>query len=241
MWSFAVAFSWIAVQVLLVQCADVKQIDAPYRSCLDHLKSCTPKNGFYSILDQSGATLTVYCDFESEPGSAWTLVMSWALKNKDLSAFKIIPLTENALVNEKTPNWNAYRQSKKTMDFLKSQSSHWRVTCSFNRGKFDYRDYLRASFKDFDVTTYVGDNQCKKVEYIDIRGHGGYHTTAPFWQRKNLYMLHTDSEHRTCPYNAATGAVPSEDNFGLYDTPNKNFRCTADPSATTQYWFGGYA
>ena len=226
--------------MLLALAANGQPFQAPNQSCLDHLKSGTTKNGYYSIIDQSGASLTVYCDFESEPGSAWTLVMSWSLQNKDLPAFKSTTLTENALVNEKTPNWNAYRQSKNVMSFLKSQSSHWRATCSFNKVKFDYRDYVRGSFKDFDITAFLGPNQCKKVEYIDVRGDIGYQTTVAFWQVKNLYLLHTDSSSRNCLYKGASGGVPSEDNFGYYGTTNKKFKCTSDPSATTQYWFGGY-
>ena len=226
--------------MLLALAANGQPFKAPNQSCLDHLKSGTTKNGYYSIIDQSGASLTVYCDFESEPGSAWTLVMSWSLENNYLPAFQTTTLTENALVNEKTPNWNAYRQSKNAMDLLKSQSSHWRATCSFNKVKFDYRDYVRGSFKEFDVSTFHGENQCKKVEYIDIRGHIGYQTTVAFWQVKNKYILVTDSSVRSCLYKGASGGVPSEDNFGYYGTTNKKFKCTSDPSATTQYWFGGY-
>ena len=226
--------------MLLVVAANGQPFQAPHQSCLDHLKSGTSKNGYYSIIDQSGSSLTVYCDFESEPGSAWTLVMSWSLQNNNLPAFRSTPLTENVLVNEKTPNWNVYRQSKKSMDLLKSQSSHWRATCSFNRVKFDYRDYVRGSFKDFDITTFLGAQQCKKVEYINIRGHIGYQTTVAFWQVKNAYMVHTDSSVPACVFRAVSGAVGSEDNFGYYGTTNKKFKCTSDPSATTQYWFGGY-
>ena len=226
--------------MLLVHAANGQPFKAPHQSCLDHLKSGTTKTGYYSIIDQSGSSLTVYCDFESEPGSAWTLVMSWSLQNNNLPAFQTTTLTENALVNEKTPNWNAYRQSKNAMDLLKSQSSHWRATCSFNKMKFDYRDYVRGSFKEFDITTFLGDNQCKKVEYIDIRGHIGYQTTVAFWQRESAYLVHTDSSHRSCLYGGSPGSVGQEDNFGYYYYYNKKFRCTSDPSATTQYWFGGY-
>jgi len=236
MWSIAV--SLIVLHVLLVHLADGQTFKAPQRSCLDYLRSGTKTNGYYSVVDQSGASLTVYCDFESEPGAAWTLVMSWSRKNKDLNAFKKIPFTDDVKVNEKTPNWIAYRQSKNAMNFLKSQSSHWRATCSFNSVKFDYRDYVRSSFNRFDITTFLGEDQCKLLEYIDIRGHVDYQTTAAFWQARNTYILHISPSSK-CLFNPA-GAVSSEDNFGFYSAINEKFRCTANSSSTTQYWFGGY-
>ena len=238
MWSFALF--WTILQLYVSHDATGYQIKPIPKSCLDHFRSGSQTNGYYTVAAQDGATLTVYCDFESEPGSAWTLIMSWSLQNKNLPAFKSEPLTGNVPVNEKSPNWNIYRLSKNAMGFFKAQSSHWRATCSFNKVKFDYRDYVRGNLKYFDVTTYLGEGQCKMIEYINIRGHVGYQTTVPFWQMKNLYMLHTDSSYTTCGYGGASGAVSSEDNFGYHVTINPKFRCTADPNATTQYWFGGY-
>ena len=227
------------LNVCLIHYSSGYQIKPIPKSCLDHLRSGSQTNGYYTVAVQDGGTLTVYCDFESEPGSAWTLIMSWSLQNKNLPAFKSEPLTGNVPVNEKSPNWNIYRLSKNAMGFFKAQSSHWRATCSFNKVKFDYRDYVRGNLKDFDIIIYLGSGQCKKIEYINIRGHVGYQTTVPFWQTTNLYMLHTDSTARSCQYGT-TNAAHSEDNFGYYNRINPKFRCTADPTATTQYWFGGY-
>ena len=126
------------------------------------------------------------------------------------------------------------------IEFLKSKSSHWRATCSLKERGVDCRDDVRGSFKDFDVTTFYGQQKCKMVDYINIRSHAASHTTVAFWQMKNTSMLHTDSSSRSCLYGGAIDGVPNEDNFGYYQTTNKNFRCTPDPSATTQYWFGGY-
>jgi len=187
MWSFIVALSWMVLHVLLVSCTEGQRIDSPSKSCLDHLKSGATKNGYYSIIDQSGSSLTVYCDFESEPGSAWTLVISWSLENNNLPAFRSTSLTDDAPVNEKTPNWIVYRQSKKAMDLIKSQSSHWRATCSFNKVKIDYRDYVRGKVADFDITTYLGNGQCKTIEYVNIRGHVGYRTTVGFFSEKKCF------------------------------------------------------
>ena len=228
-----------ALTVILVQFTNAYIQQTP-TSCLDHLKNGVQTNGYYSMVLDNGETITVYCDFTSEPGSAWTLVMSWAHIHKDLPAFFSAALTEDEPVNEKTANWIAYRLSKKEMTSIKSHSSHWRLTCSFDQLKVDYRDYVRGKFKDLDVTTYLGNQQCKKVEYVNIRGHVGYQKTAAFWQKSSEYILHIDSSIRACQYDATAGAVTSEDNFGCHGYVNPKFRCTSGPSATTQYWFGGY-
>jgi len=207
-------------------------------SCLDIRRSGVNSNGYYQIAGINGETWTVYCDFTSEPGSAWTLVMSWSFANND--AFKKPGFTENSPVNEQTPNWAVYRMSKEQMNFLKTKSTHWRATCSFEQIDFDYRDYMRGQFIEFDFTTFTGSSTCKKVEYINIRGHVGHQTTVAFWQSTSF--LHTDSHYgqKYCSFNANSGSKPSEDNFGHYGTHNPAFRCTASPSATTQYWFGSY-
>ena len=235
-----ITLSCVTLQIYLIYCTDGYEARVIPRSCLDHLRSGSQTNGYYSIAVQNGATITVYCDFTSEPGSAWTLVMSWSFENKNLAAFKTESLTDNVPVNEKTPNWIAYRLSRDVMTSVKSQSTHWRATCSFEKVTFDYRDYMRGNFIDFDVTTYLGSGHCKKVEFINIRGIAGYQLTVHFWQVKNTLILHTDSSHTGCQFNAAAGAALYEDNFGYYDFTNRKFRCTSDQSATTQYWFGGY-
>ena len=185
-----------------------------------------------------------YCDLSSEPGAAWTLVMSWNQASKDLPHFRSKPLLEDAPINQKTPNWNSYRQTLARIQTLRSQSTYWRATCSFDQmqQKIDYRDYLRGKFSDFDIMTYVGHGVCKPVDYVNVRGHSaGSGTTTRFWQVPNLFILHMDSsDPGSCSFNPSTGAVPSEDNFGYYSSTNKNFRCTMTNDSTTQWWFGGY-
>eukprot|EP00794_Sanderia_malayensis_P017726 gene17726-19498_t len=228
--------------VAFVHSLDSGPTKAIPKSCLDHLKGGSHSNGIYIIAGPNGESVTVYCDLQSEPGSAWTLVLSWALKNKNLPAFNTQPLSINVPVNEQMPNWLAYRRSNAQMSFLQSQSTHWRATCSFPEFGVDYNDYVRGNFKDFDIIRFIGNLSCKKVEYISIRGHPASNQTAPFWQTKNVFFLHTDSSFNSCQYNGAArpGSVHSEDNFGHYIHVNPKFRCTSGPSATTQYWFGGY-
>lgn len=128
------------------------------------------------------------------------------------------------------------------MNALRSRSTHWRATCSFNLvSGIDYRDYIRGTFSQFDIMTYLGHGQCFLVDYVNIRGHAaGSGTTARFWQVLDRYPLHIDSSATGCTFNPTAGSVGSEDNFGFYGAINANFRCTADDSATTQWWFGGY-
>lgn len=139
-----------------------------------------------------------------------------------------------------------FRLSRSRMQSLKSHSSHWRATCSFPAFKVDYTDYVRAKFIDFDIVTFTGLGVCKKVEFVNIRGNVGAQTDARFWQSVTTgdppHILHIDSSTygHGCSFIASAGSVLGEDNFGFYSVKNKNFRCTSDPLATTQYWFGGY-
>ena len=209
------------------------------RSCLELKKNGETQNGFFTVYDNQNNSIPVYCDMTSETHSAWTLVMSWSLRNNEL--FKAALLTVNTPVNEKTPNWNLYRMTHAQMSSIQSHSTHWRSTCSFNTHAVDYTDYMRGNFRDFNILSYVGTGQCKKVDYINIRSNAATSTTARFWQSVH-WMLHVDSSHTGCPFQvlANRGATSSEDNFGFYGAVNPKFRCTASADSTTQYWFGGY-
>ena len=175
----------------------------------------------------------------SESGKAWTLVMSWATRNKGMVEFQSTALSIDSPVDENLPNWNKYRMSLSMMNDLSAQSTHWRATCSFPTHGVDYVDYVRGKFVNLDVVNFLGDTVCKRVEYVNIRGHRCSDCDIPWWQGGKPWFLHTDSDHTTCGFDPTAGAVFSEDNFGYYGAVNSNFRCTADASATTNWWFGG--
>ncbi len=175
----------------------------------------------------------------SETGKAWTLVTSWATSNKDMTEFQTYAFSEYSPVDESLPNWNRYRMSLSRMNDLSTQSTHWRATCSFPTHGVDYVDYVRGKLVDFDVINFIGGDVCKRVEYVNIRGHQCNDCDVPWWQYNNAHFLHTDSSYSTCGFDPTQGAVSSEDNFGSYFAVNPNFRCTADGSATTNWWFGG--
>ena len=159
-----------------------------------------------------------------------------------MAEFRTTPFATDSPVDEDFPNWNKYRMSLSMTNDLSNQSTHWRATCSFPTHGVDYVDYVRGKFVDFDVVNFVGDTVCKRVEYVNIRGRNCSDCDMPWWQKNQIWFLHTDSSSRTgikCGFNPTQGSVPDEDNFGNYYTINSNFSCTADTSATTNWWFGG--
>ena len=194
----------------------------------------------YRLYDSSSNSFPAYCDFKSEPGFAWTLVMSWANKNRAWSAFRRNSLRENAPVNENSLIWNMYRLSLTRMRSLQAHSTHWRATCSYPTHGIDFTDYIRGNFKDFNIADFIGSGQCRKVEFANIRGHIGLQLTVRFWQGAKSFFLHTDSSSSGCNFNARSGSVSSEDNFGYYGAVNPKFRCTAGDLSTTQWWFGAH-
>lgn len=214
------------------------------KSCLDYLHHGQSKSGFYLLWDK-GKRYLAYCDFASEPGSAWTLVMSWSLRHKHLPHFRSKAFMQDAPLNHKTPNWEMYRQTLARMKSIRSRSTHWRATCwfeDFHQGThFSYEDYLRGKFSDFDIMSWAGSSSCQPVDYVNIRGHSAYGgQTAQFWQAKDQYTLHIDSSQTKCDFKPNGGAVGGEDNFGFYGTVGTRFRCTYYNYRTTQWWFGGY-
>jgi len=209
-------------------------------SCVDLFRNGHNSDGYYPIAGADGETWIVYCDFNSEIGSVWTLVMSWSFANNHMPAFRSRSLKDDAPVNELSPNWEVYRMSSDQMKFLKAKSTHWRATCQLDIVDFDYRDYVRGNFAHFDILSFKGDAVCKAVEYINVRGIGGGHTTAAFWQWEGFYILRTYPGNGRCEFDASAGAEPNENYFGGYYVTNDAFRCTSGPSATTQYWFGSY-
>jgi len=102
------------------------------RSCVDHLRNGKNSCGYYKIYDAAGNGLTVYCDMETEPGAALTLLVSWSFKNKGFSNFRSSPLSVNDPINENSPSWFLYRLTADRMKSLRDVSTHWRATCSFD-------------------------------------------------------------------------------------------------------------
>ncbi|XP_058961655.2 uncharacterized protein [Pocillopora verrucosa] len=216
----------------------------PPRSCKEARQLISkPASGYFYIQDNNCHEFKVYCDFTSEPGWAWTLVMSESLQNVG-EPFTRRGLFKNEPMNPDVPNWEAYRLQLDRMKGLRSESTHWRITCSLNLASVvDYRDYVRAKFKDFDLLTHKdgGSKTCELVDYIDVHGHNCKNCTAVWYQARDYILTHKSNE-TLCDFAGAPGSIQvgvhSEQNFGRYAFYNPNFRCTSNNSATTNYWFG---
>ena len=76
-------------------------------------------------------------------------------------------------MNEKTPNWVAFRYSKQTMQSLKAVSTHMRFTCSEEGAFFEmknYNDYARVKLSELDpLKAFEEKQRCVKTEFISIR------------------------------------------------------------------------
>lgn len=212
------------------------------RSCLDYLKRGILKSGFYLLYDDDDQLYTAFGDLSIEPGSAWTLVMSWMTKYKELPYFKTKAITEDAPINEDSPNFWIYRQTFDRMIKIRKYSTHWRATCNVLQytTTIDYQDYLRGKFSDFDIMVYAESYNCKPVEYINILGNvGGSGTTIAFWQAPANYFLHIDSSSAGCEFGPIAG--PRVDYFRYYgDGLSSEFQCSQSNYTSTQWWFGGY-
>ena len=125
------------------------------------------------------------------------------------------------------------------MESVQKYTTLWRITCSFQTKGIDYRDYVRGKKQELDVITFQGSDICKKVEYLNIRGHNCSRCTAIFYQT-DLYSLYIDSRSTYCDFDGSSGAAYSEDNFGSYIYINLAFRCTENQESTTGMWFGDY-
>ena len=134
-----------------------------YHTCLDYLKKGSDQCGIYRVVDGDGRPFNVYCDMNSEKGSAWTLVESMSAYYQAKPPFNNSPFIVNAPVREDDFNWEEYRLSLHRMNSLKTNSTHWRATCSYPTYGVDYADYARGNFSEFNILTFLGSAVCKKV------------------------------------------------------------------------------
>ena len=194
----------------------------------------------FIVYDSQNKPFKVFCDFDSEPGYAWSLIQSFSLGNN--AQFKSNGFSVSLPVNEEesTINWNAYRLSLAHMQSIAGASTHLRATCNFPAEGLVYTDYARAKLAGHDLFgTWKA--QCRTYERINIRNITCQECTVGTWQGQNE-MWHINSEMSSslagCQFNGKAGSVFVEQNFGLYNYVNVNFRCTSSQSSTTQHWIG---
>lgn len=216
------------------------------RSCKGY-KETNHSSGKYYVFDADMKLFQVYCDFDKNSSLVWTLIQSHQLQfNPEFKR----SFARNRPVNPNTPSWDQYRLTKPRMASIQQDSSKWRISCNYESSGTVYRDYVRVSNAQVNILTFNG-HSCVEVEYIDIRGYHCNNCTAYMVQSHNrrfyryIVPLHFDSYYsgrESCDLNPAEGLYcrgKGEDNFGLYDCPNKEHRCSATGNATTQIWFGG--
>ncbi|XP_048575881.1 uncharacterized protein LOC116604856 [Nematostella vectensis] len=188
------------------------------RSCLDYLRRGRKENGKYLIYVPGFDNLRrVICDFTTEPGWAWTLLMSFARKNWLIPAFLEVGLNKEYGYGIVHLDLEKYRMTLAEMRGVRDISTHVRATTNYspNQG-ISTRDYVRAKISNLDPTTFLGLGTCIKVELISIRGVPGTDITVPFWQ-KDTIILHTDVSHGECAYDNPTPQFPYSANyFGRY-------------------------
>jgi hypothetical protein len=175
---------------------------------------------------------------ESEPGSVWTLVMSFTRKNRNIDSFRSKAMYEGSPKNDGTPNWANYRMGYPVMLHVKSTTTHWRVTCSFPKYGVNINTaYVRAAFADFDLMGTFW-RKCKKVSHISVMGQSCSKCTAQ-WTHNDKFTPHIAAitQNNPCDIKSDKSGYHY---FDAYDTYNPNFRCTESSKSTTNYWFGSY-
>ncbi|XP_048590081.1 uncharacterized protein LOC125573577 [Nematostella vectensis] len=212
--------------------------DMEYKSCLNHMKGGATESGIYTITFSDGARGKVWCDLTSEPDSAWTMILSFAMKNRQIRAFCNDPFKLNSPRQSENPNWQDYRIELSKMQHLVAQSTHWRATTGFPVYGVDYRDYARGLLSKLDVFTDT--SSCHDIEYVNVRGYSATDSAASFWHRGS-YPIHIDTSKTSCGLYAPN-SVSSENTFGVYchESWNSKFRGCESDESTTQWWFGGY-
>ena len=183
----------------------------------------------------------VFCDAISEEGFVWTLIESFSRRNKD--EFEDKAFFKDYPKNQKAFKWDKFRLSLPRMIATANRSTHVRATCNFNTEQLQYKDYFRAKLSEIDVLRLSFD-ECKKVEFISIRGYNCTGCTAFFFQ-KDGYHVHTDSYWAPvvkCQFTSASADAVhlpgGEDDFGCYKTVNPVQKCVSTDDSTTQWWFG---
>jgi hypothetical protein len=109
---------------------------------------------------------SVFCQFNVQEFTAWTLVTSWR-RDKD-SHFHSKTFTESAATNQNTPSKKneVYRLSRERMTELKSESDFWRTSCNLDNAP--QRDFAIARFSEMDILSFTGGGVCKKMMKVHV-------------------------------------------------------------------------
>ncbi|XP_028519531.1 uncharacterized protein LOC114576660 [Exaiptasia diaphana] len=124
-----------------------------FTSCLDVLRYHTPKgshpkNGKYYMHLPGLRNRLVFCAFESK-NRAWTLVESYSISKIDI--YRAMVFHQFIARNHNNPNWNDHRQGTHFINYIRSKSTMFRVTCDFPRRSSLVPDYLFGYLRDYDI------------------------------------------------------------------------------------------
>ena len=221
--------------------------EKPMKSCrgyLHRMRSDT-LSGNYTIIDENNKSFLVFCDFtwnnSDSTRVAWTLIQSYELRNKE-NVSK--PFFQDTPQNSETPNWHSYRLSRTRMHSIQKDSTKWRMTCQYGTEGLNRTDYVEGLKRNVDILVFNG-SECKRVEFINVRGYGCEACEALIRQ-KDTKAFHHDSlrSYERCMFKpnesiTCKNSSRSEDNFGWYKCANERHRCSRDTGSTSQTWLGG--
>ena len=209
------------------------------RNCKDVARNGAKISGRFRVYDSQDKPFQVFCDLTHEPGYVWTLIQSFSYGNNDQFKFKRFGLDFPVNEEESTINWSAYRLSLSRMQSVAATSTHLRATCNFRDDGLVYTDYARAKLEGHDLFGQWH-SQCRMYEYLNIRDTECHECTAGTWQLNEMWHINSERSviEAGCEYNGVVGAVPQEQNFGVYVHFNTNFRCTSGQNSSTQHWIG---
>ena len=204
-------------------------------------------SGHYVLFDGTNKPFTTYCDFESDPGFAWTLIESLSLAKAKTSKYR-----RNFSYNTESDgcgvDWSEYRLSKTRMASVKNSagSNYFRATCNFNaeldKGLLDHRDYLRVAFCRYNSLFSTSSSYtCATVDYFNVRGYSCRQCTIPIYFGNQNYHMYVDVSRATqsCSRLKIPDTVNNEEAFGRYQNSNSKFRCSNSSTSTTNWWIGG--
>ena len=204
----------------------------PIMSCRGYSKG-TRVTGKYMVFDVTMKLFKVFCDFDSNSSTTWTLIQSYQRHVDVKGLFDDMPL------NQENPSWNKYRLTKSRMGSIQNDSTKWRITCQYQKHmQLGSSEYVRGENEKMDIL--IRNSGCFTVEYINVRGYSCSNCTAFFWQ-SNIYPLHFYSFTRNetnCDFRPPVG-YNCADYFGAYDCLDRKHSCSESSKATTQIWFGG--
>ncbi|EDV25804.1 uncharacterized protein TRIADDRAFT_63826 [Trichoplax adhaerens] len=204
------------------------------------------QNGYFTLHDSTNKPYLAFCDFQSDPGFAWTLIESLSRTNAATTTFRK-SFYYNVPSNECTPNWSNYRLSKAKMSALKqaASSTHFRATCNFDnqneKGLANRRDYIRVSFCAYN-SFFSARNAwiCAVVDYINIRGYSCSKCNIPFYSYSNYHLFVDLPQAKvSCGRFNVPDVKSGEDIFGNYVHYHPKFSCTMNSTSTTNWWIGG--